>query len=73
MYKNVQKKVILINSSQNEGLSPSCIALSFNAFGSVSWRSMGDFSALLQFSLFVSDFQFFFDLSATEEMKNEPD
>jgi hypothetical protein len=36
MNKTVKKKENLINSSQNEGLSPSCIALSFDRFGSVS-------------------------------------
>jgi hypothetical protein len=30
-----KKKVNFINSSQNEGLSPSCIALSFDRFGSI--------------------------------------
>jgi hypothetical protein len=32
----VKKKVNFINSSQNEELSSSCIALSFDGFGSVS-------------------------------------
>jgi hypothetical protein len=30
---NCQKKVIFVNSSQNEGSSPSGIALSFDGFG----------------------------------------
>jgi hypothetical protein len=29
-----------INSSQNKGLSPSCIALSFDGFDSISWHSI---------------------------------
>jgi hypothetical protein len=33
--KTVQKKIGFINSSQNEGLYPSCIALSFDGFGSL--------------------------------------
>jgi hypothetical protein len=33
---NFVKKVNFINSSQNEGLSPSCITLSFNGFGLIS-------------------------------------
>jgi hypothetical protein len=32
---NCQEKVTFVNSSQNEGLSPSCIALSFDGFGSI--------------------------------------
>jgi hypothetical protein len=36
----VKKKENFINSSQNEGLSPSCISLSFNGFGSISWLSV---------------------------------
>jgi hypothetical protein len=32
----VKKSVIFINSSQNEGLTPPCIALSFDGFGSIS-------------------------------------
>jgi hypothetical protein len=34
--KAVKKKVHFINSSQNDGLSPSCIALSLDGFGSIS-------------------------------------
>jgi hypothetical protein len=51
-----------INSSQNEGLSPSCIALSFNRFGSISWHSICFFfSALVHFWRFFlfSHFQLF--------------
>jgi hypothetical protein len=45
-HKNIQKGcsivvddtyISFINSSQNEGLPPSCIALSFDGFGSISW------------------------------------
>jgi hypothetical protein len=36
MNKTVKKKVNFINSSQNERLSPSSIALSFDEFGSIS-------------------------------------
>ena len=39
----VEEKVNLINSFQNEGLSPSCIALSFKRFGSISWHSIWGF------------------------------
>jgi hypothetical protein len=35
-----RKKVNFVNSSQNEGLSPSGIALSFDGFGSISWHSV---------------------------------
>jgi hypothetical protein len=58
MNKTVKKKVNFINSSQNEGLYPSWIAPSFDGFGSISWHSIF-FSALLQFSQWISDFQFF--------------
>jgi hypothetical protein len=34
------KKVNFINLSENEGLSPSGIALSFDGFGSISWHSV---------------------------------
>jgi hypothetical protein len=40
----VKIKVNFMNSSQNEGLSPSGIALSFDGFGSISWHSIGVFS-----------------------------
>jgi hypothetical protein len=39
MSKAVKKKVNFINSSKNEGLSPSCTALSFDGFGSTAWHS----------------------------------
>jgi hypothetical protein len=51
----VKKNVNSMNSSQNEGLSPSCIALSFDGFGSIC----GVFRALLQFSHFFPTFQLF--------------
>jgi hypothetical protein len=35
-----EKKVHFINSSQNEGVSTSCIALSYDGFGSFSWHSI---------------------------------
>jgi hypothetical protein len=54
----VNIKVNFVNSSQNEGLSSSGIALSFVRFGSISWHSVwfssdGSFS----FHMFSSDFQ----------------
>ena len=63
---NCEENSKFVNSSQNEGLSPSCIALSFDRFGSISWHSVW----------FLSDgsssFHFFrisnsFDLSITEK------
>jgi hypothetical protein len=49
MNSTVKKKVNFINSAQYEGLSPSCIALSFDGFGSISWHSIWVLSALSQF------------------------
>jgi hypothetical protein len=65
MNKTAMKKVNFINSSQNEGLPPSCIALSYYGFGAISWHSiwMGFFSRLL-YSFHISNF---FGLSTTEE------
>jgi hypothetical protein len=40
MNNSVKEKYFFSNSSQNKGLSPSCIALSFNGFGSISWHSI---------------------------------
>jgi hypothetical protein len=65
-----KKKVNFVNSSQNEGLSPSGIALSFDGFGSISWHSVwfssdGSFS----FHIFFSRISDFFDLSITEETR----
>ena len=37
--KLLRKKVNFINSTRNEGLSPSCTALSFDGFGWISWHS----------------------------------
>jgi hypothetical protein len=71
MNKTVKKKVNFINSSQNEGLFPPCLALSFNRFGSISWHSICFvfvFLALLQFSQFFSPrISNFFGLSTTDE------
>jgi hypothetical protein len=49
---SVKKKVNFINSSQNEGLSPSGIALSFDGFGSISWTVFGFFGAFTSFTIF---------------------
>jgi hypothetical protein len=67
MDSTVTKKVNFINSSQNKGLSPSGIALSFDGFGPISWHSFwfssdGYFSFQIFFR--ISNF---FDLSITEE------
>jgi hypothetical protein len=51
-----------MNSSENEGLSPTCIALSFDGFGSISWHSVWFFGSLKVFTfffLFGSGFQTF--------------
>jgi hypothetical protein len=61
----VKKKVNFVNSSQNEGLSPSGIALSFGEFGSILWHSVW-FSSDGSFSFRISNF---FDLSITEETR----
>jgi hypothetical protein len=63
-----REKVNFLNSSQNEGLSPSGIALSFNWFGSISWHSVW-FSSNCYFSFHISFSRIsnFFDLSITEE------
>jgi hypothetical protein len=54
-----RNKVNFVNSSQNKGLSPSGIALSFNGFGSISLHSVW-FSSEGSFSFhFFSDFQLF--------------
>jgi hypothetical protein len=59
--KTIKNKVDFINSSQSEGLSPSCIALLviFEGFGTILCHSDWFLSAL-----FFSDFQ---QLSVTEE------
>jgi hypothetical protein len=62
----VKRKLHFLNSSQNKGLSPSCIALSFDGFGSISWHCLGFFSgSFTAFHIFrISNF---FGLSITEE------
>ena len=63
----VKKKVNLVNSSQNEGLPPSVIDLSFDVFGSILWHSVWfSFDGSFSFHIFfrISNF---FDLSITEE------
>jgi hypothetical protein len=64
MNEMVKKKVnfIHVNLSQKEGLSPSCIALSFDGFDSIH-GTVFIFGALLEF-LRISNF---FGLSTTEE------
>jgi hypothetical protein len=64
----VKIKVNFINSSQNEGLSPSGIALSFDGFGSISWIVLGWFFSRLFYS-FHNCFRIsnFFGLSTTEK------
>ena len=52
-------EINFINSSRNEGLSPSCIALSFDGFGSISWHSIWFFRLFTLFTFFFSDFQLF--------------
>jgi hypothetical protein len=60
MNKTIKKKVNLINSSQNEGSSPSCIALSFDGFGSILWSVIGFFGSFTVFHNFCfSDCQLF--------------
>jgi hypothetical protein len=49
MNSTVKKKVNFKNSIQNEGLSPSCIVLSFDRFGSISWHSIWVLLALSHF------------------------
>jgi hypothetical protein len=58
-YQTIKKKV---NSSQNEGLSPSCIDDLAQYHGTVF-----GFSALVQFSQFFSRISNVFGLSTTEE------
>jgi hypothetical protein len=50
------KNVNFINSSQNEGLSPSCKTLSFDGFGSISWHSIWLFWLLYSFHNFFFRF-----------------
>jgi hypothetical protein len=56
--------ILFINSFRNEGLSPSCIDLSFDGFGSISWH------CIWYFRLFPTIFGlpiFFSGLSTTDE------
>jgi hypothetical protein len=61
MNKTVKKKVNFINLSQNEGLSPSCRALSFDEFGSILWHNIWlfFFGSYTVFTFFPPDFQLF--------------
>jgi hypothetical protein len=47
MNRTIKYKVNFINSFRNEGLSPSCIDLSFDGFGSISWHSIWYFRLFL--------------------------
>jgi hypothetical protein len=51
---SLKKKVNFVNSSLNEGLSPSGIALSFYGFGSFHGTLFGFHLTALSFSTFVS-------------------
>jgi hypothetical protein len=53
MDKTVKRKVNFVNSSQNEGLSLSCIALSFDGFGSISWHSIRFFGSFTVFAILL--------------------
>jgi hypothetical protein len=53
------KKVIQINSTHNEGLSPSCKVLFFGRLAKFLGTALGFFSALLQCSQFIRIFNFF--------------
>jgi hypothetical protein len=55
---SVKKNVNFIYSFQNEGSSPSCIALSFDEFGSISCQSIWFFRLFYSFHTFW-DFQVF--------------
>jgi hypothetical protein len=63
-----RKKVNFINSSENEGLSPSCIALFYDGFGSLSWHSIWFFRLFYSFHNFLLRISNFFGLSTTEEI-----
>jgi hypothetical protein len=66
MNSTVKKKVNFVNSSQNERLSPSGIALSVGGFGSISWHSVCfQPTAFLVFTFFL--ISNFFGLGITEE------
>jgi hypothetical protein len=55
----VKKKANFYNSSQSEELSPSCIALSLDRCGSISWHNIWFFRLFYSFHNFLSDFQLF--------------
>jgi hypothetical protein len=56
----VKKKVNFVNSSQNEGFSPSGIDLSFDRFGSILWHSVWfSFDGYFRFHISPPDFQLF--------------
>jgi hypothetical protein len=59
MNKTVKKKVNFMNSYLNEGLSPSCIALSVDRFGSILCHSIGFYRLFYSFYTLFSDFQLF--------------
>jgi hypothetical protein len=67
MKLNCQEKVNFVNSSQNEGLSPSGIALSFNGFGSIFHGTLFGFHPTALSVLPFFRISNFFDLSITEE------
>jgi hypothetical protein len=56
MWIELSRKVNFINLFQNEGLSPSCIALPFDGFGSISWYCV--------FNRLFHSFHFFFEFPA---------
>jgi hypothetical protein len=62
-----KRKVNLINLSQNEGLCPSGIALSFDGFGLISLHYDFVFIRRLFHSIHFFRISNFFDLSITEE------
>jgi hypothetical protein len=60
LYPSIYDTILnFINSSQNVGLSPSCIALSFDRFGSISWHSIWVFFRLFYSFHNFSDFLHF--------------
>jgi hypothetical protein len=58
MNNSVKKKVNSIKFFSNKGLSPSCITLSFDGFGSISWHIICFFGSFYSFHNF-SDLQLF--------------
>jgi hypothetical protein len=66
MNKTLKKKVNFVDSSQNEGLLPSCIALSFDGSDLISWHNIYFFSpfTVLHFFFRMSNV---FSLHNTEE------